>query len=297
MNGQDRPNSDPDSLRMRKMEPADAANGLRLSRLAGWNQTVRDWDLLLTEGTGFGFQTGDGLLVASMIALPLGPRHGWISMVLTDPDWRRRGLAKRLMAEGIDILEKRGLIPTLDATPAGETVYRAIGFSGDTGLARWKVSPDPSASVSNNQHGLKIRPIVESDLERLADWDCRHSGCNREAILIFLRKHRPDLAYMAEDVEGNLQGYIMGRSGDRLPQLGPLVATGSLVAGSLLQAAATGAADSLYVDAFDQTRSTLEASFKGSWSRERGFKRLLKGASASPEDPETVFLAAGPELS
>jgi GNAT superfamily N-acetyltransferase len=286
-----------EELQLKGMTTGNAADGLRLSRLANWNQTLQDWELLLSAGSGMGFHTDAGLWVASMVALPLGPRHGWISMVLTDPDWRRRGLAKRLMARGMEILEARELIPTLDATPAGETVYRKIGFAGDTALARWKVTPSGDRSSVVAENGLNLRPVDDADLEALAAWDREHSGCDRTAILRFLRATRPDLATLAEREDGTLAGFIMGRSGDRLPQLGPLVADDSRVAGLLMKVAAAATAGPLYVDAFDRTQPLLAAEFNGSWTRERGFTRLLKADSPSPENPKTVYLAAGPELS
>ncbi len=286
-----------DGLVLIEMSPGRAADSLRLSRLAGWNQTLRDWEFLLSEGTGVGFQTREGDIVASMVALPLGPRHGWISMVLTDPDWRRRGLAKHLMARGIGLLEERGLIPTLDATPAGETVYRGIGFSGDTQLARWKVTPDAAPQEPVSVSRVTIREIDEDDLPSLATWDLDHSGCDRAAILRFLQANRPELALMAETSDGAPLGYIMGRSGDRLPQIGPLVAARPETARLLLNAAAARTGGAFYVDAFDKTQPALASGVKAHWARERGFTRLMKATGNSPENPDTVTLAAGPELS
>lgn len=286
-----------ESLLPCSLGPAHAEAGLRLSRLANWNQTLLDWQCLLTEGEGCGMQTESGLLVASLVALPLGPHHGWISMVLTDPDFRRRGLAKALMASGLDFLEDRGLIPTLDATPAGETVYRGLGFAGDTGLARWKVIPEALSPAGIDPINGNIRQISDDDLHRLAAWDRIQSGCDRAALLNFLLKSRPQLAFLAENGDGHLLGYIMGRPGDRLAQLGPLVASSGQVAALLLETAAARLNEPFYVDAFDRTQPLLAEGLRGTWDRERGFTRLLLKASKSPENPETVFLAAGPELS
>jgi GNAT superfamily N-acetyltransferase len=275
----------------------NAPDGLRLSRLAGWNQTLQDWEFLLSEGTAMGFRTSSGTWVASMVALPLGPRHGWISMVLTDPDWRRRGFAKQLMARGVQFLEDRGLIPTLDATPAGETVYRGIGFRGDTKLARWKVTPDTSPFADPVGNGLTLRAIEDGDLGTLAAWDRGQSGCDRTAILRYLQTSRPDLAFLAEREDGSPAGYIMGRPGDRLPQIGPLVADDPETARTLLSAAANRIGSPFLLDAFNNTQSLLSEGTGAAWLRERGFTRLLKSNSPSPENSQTVYLAAGPELS
>jgi ribosomal protein S18 acetylase RimI-like enzyme len=285
-----------DGLQRMKITPEAAGDGLRLSRMAKWNQTPEDWAFLLQHGSGLGFQTDDGLLVASMLTLPVGPRHGWISMVLTDPEWRRKGLARDLMQEGMANLEEQGLVPTLDATPAGEQVYRAIGFTGETELARWIVTPGHDGMVEGFAESSGIRPVEGADLERLAAWDTIHSGCERGAMLQYLFSSRSDLAFMEVAVDGALAGFIMGRAGDRRTQLGPLVAVNSETAVRLFAAALAEEGGPVYVDAFDERQPLLAADAAFKWSCERTFKRMVLGNDPLPGNPPDLYLAAGPEL-
>lgn len=290
-----RPNGIVD-LQCLEMTPAEADAGLRLSRTARWNQTREDWSFMLRNGTGVGFRTEAGVWVASMIILPLGQEYGWISMVLTDPDWRRRGLAKRLMAIGLERLHKRDLTASLDATPQGETVYRGIGFKGRISLARWVVEPIGGTVEQNTANESLIRAVRKEDLDRLATWDKGHSGCDRKAVLNHLFASRPELALLKETASGDIAGFIMGRRGERFTQLGPLVALDQNIAMRLLLAALKIVDGPVYLDAFDKHQPHLGDETGTSWKLERRFSRMIHEGNPAPGNPDMLFLAAGPEL-
>jgi GNAT superfamily N-acetyltransferase len=276
-----------------EMTPDMAEAGMSLSRMANWNQTVEDWNFLLARGSGIGFRTPEGVLVASMVTLPIGPQHGWISMVLTDPAWRRCGLAKQLMQMGMDSLQSSGLTATLDATPEGEKVYQSIGFNPGPELARWKVEGKVDASAATSP---AIRPIKMGDLDKVALWDRDFSGCDRRNILAHLLSSQPDLALAEMTPEGKISGYIMGRAGTRFPQLGPLVALETDTARRLLAAAMSRIPGPFYVDAFTCHQPHL-ANIPGIvWTKERPFTRMVLGEGNSPGRADKLFLAAGPEL-
>jgi len=283
-------------LQCLELPPGEAEAGLRLSRIAGWNQTLEDWSFMLRHGTGVGFRTGAGIWVASMVILPLGPEYGWISMVLTDPDWRRRGLAKRLMAIGMARLNERGLTAALDATPEGEAVYRGIGFTGGPSLARWVVEPSGEPTEFQSASETVIRPMRKEDLERLAAWDLSYSGCDRKEVFKHLLSSHPEFALIEETAGGDIAGYIMSRRGERVTQLGPLVALHTDTAQRLFSAAFKIADGPVYVDAFDNNQLHLGAEAFTSWKLERRFTRMVHGGNPSPGDPDMLFLAAGPEL-
>lgn len=112
------------------------ADALLLSDEARWNQTAADWAVFIDHGEVFGFRAGVRL-VATAAILPYGG-FGWVSMVLVTADWRRRGLASRLMNRCIAALRARGCAALLDATPEGALVYGQLGFRGQCGMARWR---------------------------------------------------------------------------------------------------------------------------------------------------------------
>src|SRR5690348_1877706 len=81
----------------RNLTHADLSGAVALSSLAGWNQTADDWSLLLylEPQHCWGIEM-DGLLGATTTLVCHDRRLAWIGMVLTHPEFRRRGLARRL---------------------------------------------------------------------------------------------------------------------------------------------------------------------------------------------------------
>ena len=76
----------------------------RLVAAAGWNQVVADWEMFLEDGRIFGCKDEQGRIVATAATMPYR-QVGWISLMLVDEAWRRRGLATRLMSACIETLE------------------------------------------------------------------------------------------------------------------------------------------------------------------------------------------------
>jgi GNAT superfamily N-acetyltransferase len=110
-----------------ELDVDDAQAGMVLSTEAGWNQNEADWRFFLSQGVVFGMRDG-ARLVATAALLPYSAGNAWISMVLVTADFRRRGIATKLVDACLNAAARRGLTPWLDATPAGATVYEPLGF-------------------------------------------------------------------------------------------------------------------------------------------------------------------------
>ena len=81
-----------DGLNERHLTLDDIEGAIALSEEAGWNQTARDWQLMLENGLGFGLVTENGSLVATALTLPHGCHLAWVSMVLVTKAFGKRGL-------------------------------------------------------------------------------------------------------------------------------------------------------------------------------------------------------------
>jgi GNAT superfamily N-acetyltransferase len=65
--------------------------------------------------------------------------RGYILNVYTRPDYRRRGLAKRLLQTCMDWCYSNGVhIISLHASPDGRTVYEQLGFTPTNEMNTWK---------------------------------------------------------------------------------------------------------------------------------------------------------------
>ena len=57
------------------------------------------------------------------------PRRGWIQNVYTEPEFRRRGLARRLMDVVLEWCRAEGFhTVSLHASPEGKPLYESLGF-------------------------------------------------------------------------------------------------------------------------------------------------------------------------
>ncbi len=280
---------------------------MALSTSAHWNQTEDDWQTMLGLGRGWGLRApgerGRETLVASTLVLPYEARFAWISMVLVLPKHRGQGHAGRLLGLALDDLHSRGLLPLLDATPAGRPVYLKQGFVDAWGFERWRRKAHPGAMPGDAAVPPRVRPLREADWPGLGGLDGPAFGASRLPLLRALARRLPRAAWVMES-ERALRGFVLGRDGRTALQLGPLVADDDSAAIALLTAAlgalqpggATNARD-VVVD-LRNGREPLAAWLRArGFAPERPFTRMVHGAQEkAPGDARRVCLVAGPEL-
>ncbi len=269
---------------IRLLQAADIAAACGLSAAAGWNQTVADWAFMLEHGRGYGIDEGDKL-VATAVTLPY-QAFAWISMVLVAQDHQKRGLAGQLMRRAVGDLRAAGLVPVLDATPAGRPVYVKMGFQDAWGMRRWLLPAWPAEPQS------QVRPLANTDWPTIEALDRKVFGADRAVLLRHLAARLPAVAFVHQGPAG-IDGFLLGRDGRRLRQLGPLVAENGAAAIGLLAAAGGPAA---YLDLSDrqsEVASWLEARGGGV---ERPLTRMMLGRGEDFGDPARVVAVAGPEL-
>src|ERR1700682_3655870 len=170
--------ADTDPIAIARLGPDDALAGLELSAEAHWNQNEADWRFFLSQGTVFGARDGDGRLIATAALLPYTSGNAWISMVLVTANRRRRGLATRLVDACLDAAAKQGLTPWLDATPAGATVYGALGFCPTLQLRRLRLE-----NSGRPKAGGTSAALAACDLKEFTARDNRAMGFDRGTLM------------------------------------------------------------------------------------------------------------------
>ena len=202
----------PEDLRARPLVAADLAAAVLLSQEAGWNQTAADWRIFLELGAGIGLTDADGGLIATAATLPYGGRFAWISMVLVTARHRRRGLATWLLRQVIATVRAQGLVPALDATPAGRQVYLGLDFRDAWSLRRLVLSEPLRAPAIAAPAGVVIRALEAADWPALEAYDAAVFGAARGAFLRRLAPRLPAAALVAAR-GGRIAGYLLGRDG------------------------------------------------------------------------------------
>ncbi len=274
-----------------ELDQADA-----LVREAGWNQLAADWHAFLDFGTVYAVRNGAGRVVATAATLPYGGRFAWISMVLVNGPYRRRGIATRLLRRCIDDITAAGLVPALDATPAGRAVYLGLGFKDSFTFARlqWRAHRR-SAVAPAASGGAAVRPISDADWNALGAYDAAAFGADRSRLLARMRGRLPAAELIAER-DGRIAGFLLGRDGNTAAQLGPLIAEDDASACALL-ARALGSLDGpIYIDLADQKASVAAWLASCGFTVQRPFTRMFLGRSERFDDAARSFAVVGPEF-
>jgi len=302
-------------LRLATLTEGDVDAGLALSDAAGWNQTGDDWALFIRHGRAIGLRDPGGHWVATAAALPYGRDRGWISMVLVAEAWRHRGLASRLLDDGVAHLRAAGVVPVLDATPAGAAVYRRLGFVPGFEIDRWErpalptglsatstASPSvlpvlarpPSANADAPPSGAP-RPAGPADLEALLALDRAATGLDRRFLLSSFLSRAETRAWRTEGG----RAFVIARAGRRAIQIGPLVAGDLAEAAALLDtaiAAAQASGRAIFLDLPRAHRPLAERLERQGFARQRPFVRMSLGAAEAPRLAAGMFVLAGPEF-
>ncbi|NQV61764.1 MAG: GNAT family N-acetyltransferase [Alphaproteobacteria bacterium] len=272
-----------------KLALSEIEQAVALNAEAGWNQTAADWRFMLERGEGTG--VSEQALVATSMLLPHGDQFAWIAMILVTAKWQRQGLASALMRRCIDRAAVLGMVPGLDATEAGRKVYLPLGFQDIYALTRWQADNLKIAVGAN----AAVRPMLSGDLSAVADWDAGIFGARRGDLLTHLHNRCPDRAFLLER-GGEIQGFVLARDGRLATQIGPLSANSDRDAIALLGAALTGHAGPVFLDAADHHGGLATWLRDSGFTKQRGYVRMLLGSRTPIDDPERVFIIAGPEL-
>jgi ribosomal protein S18 acetylase RimI-like enzyme len=266
----------------------DAISGcMALSAEAGWNQTPDDWAMFVRHGTVFGLLDG-GAPVASGAILPYPDEFAWISMVLVTASRRRARIGSRILETCCAEIARRGLVAMLDATPAGERVYRPLGFESIFGISRWQ-----GHGAGSGNHSAGVRPMMQDDVAAIAVLDAAAFGAHRQFLLENFLRREPGLAFVAEK---NARGFVLARPGRLATQIGPLIAADEEEAASLLSSALDCAHGPVFLDLTDRWRGLAHLLQQRGFTVQRPYLRMGMRRTAPFGDPARTFIIAGPEF-
>ena len=275
-----------------KLDDRFLADALALSNEANWNQVADDWAMMITAGEAIGFQDTSGRLIASALTLPYGDQFGWISMVIVTQLHQKQGLATQLLNSCIQRLEDKHLVPILDATPAGENVYRPLGFLPHFGFERWEHEAveniSQTAIQKNNETGTPEKFAPSEIIEK----DRNIFGGDRRTIIESLMERSSEFSTVAE----NNGGFVLGRDGRTATHVGPISANSPKTAITLLNYALTKLSGKVFIDACNHQNKFIVQLEKYGFRRQRPFLRMSKGYKNKFGQPEKMFAMAGPEL-
>ena len=165
------------------------------------------------------------------------------------------------------------MVAVLDATPAGENVYRPHGFVPHFSFQRWEhdaVETIKSSAMEGerfdtaeagpvNDRDLEIfggprRPVIESLVARSTEFSCLDKASN---------------------------GFLLGRDGRVASQIGPLFADDEDCAVAMLDQALARLAGRVFIDVCDHQSGFIDRLKEYGFTPQRPFLRMAKGRTES----------------
>ncbi len=279
----------PQALIFRPLTPALIPSALRLSTLAGWNQTAVDW-LRLTElrPGGVWVWTDAGEVRASYSVVGYGNRLAWIGMVLVDPEYRGRGLGTKVFSAALEEACSAGFtVLGLDASEFGEPFYRKHRFEVICPITRWEGHPhvqhedvDPQPLTVGLHAGILAmdRECTGEDRSELLG-NFALAGCRTVSI----------------QSAGETVAYAVARPGRLALHIGPVLATSMEHFTRLMEAIARAEAGKHVVcDVLEDQADTVLRSLGLRPARQ--LKRMTRPRSDRCLSSDGVWCGAGFEL-
>jgi ribosomal protein S18 acetylase RimI-like enzyme len=217
---------------LRRFTREDIPAALALFRSVGWQHDAVHWEQLLDWSPDgcFALVEPENRIVGTVSTTPYGTDLGWIGSLVVAPDRQKRGLGQQLMRAALDHLITRGTARImLDASEAGRSMYRKLGFRELYKVERW----EGKASTYLGPRARRMRP---ADVDAVLALDTVLFGLNRAPILTRLLNEYPDLAWV-DEAQGKLEGYLLGRRVSQGFYLGPWMSWSAASAERLLRIA------------------------------------------------------------
>jgi GNAT superfamily N-acetyltransferase len=264
---------------LRTLRAGDLPAAFQLSAQAGWNQTEEDWRMLLelAPKTCLAIEV-NGQLAATTTLLYYDRRLAWIGMVLTKPEFQRRGFAKKLFREALRQADEMGIETIkLDATEQGQPLYEQFGFRGEQEIARW----------SRPSFGTGQLPATRPSPPPWRRVDANYFGADRLTLLERLAERNPPA------VRG--QSYLFSRPGRVSAYLGPCVSDNPEDARSMIFAWVENSRCSWFWDLFPGNQQAATIARELAFVPQRRLLRMARGRELS-ENCDAIYAIAGFEL-
>jgi GNAT superfamily N-acetyltransferase len=279
-------------ISLRLLRPTDLAFADSLRALAGWNQTVNDWQTFLAlSSQGCFVAEWNGSPAGTATTICYGQDLAWVGMLLVHPDFRRRGIGHALLARCLEHLKAAGIRTIrLDATPEGKILYEEFGFREECSIMRCEIPHITSPSANNS---TVIRPYAETDAVLLEQFDTKVFGASREPLLKRLLPASSKVLVFQSNA--GLDGYGMLRVGARALYLGPLIAetpdSAKLLVSGLL---ANAVGQKVFWDVPQSNLTAVSMASALGFEAQRPLVRMVLGEPAPPVAWDRYFAIADP---
>lgn len=282
-------------VELRRLTLNDVEQALQLSKAENWNQTEKEWKLLIgnPQNTCLAATVG-GKLIGTASAINYENKVAWIGMVIVDKEYRGQKISNLLLT-GLIENSKDMISLKLDATPAGQPVYQKFGFTDEYLVYRFT-----SMSVLKNEihieKGISVEKASQENLDEITEYDKKIFGADRKQLIEFLIRNFPQKAWILRQ-NGEIKGIALGRKGSRFNQVGPVFASGNDFAKILiLKSLKSCEHQPVVVDVPDHNTELINWLHSLGFTKQRHFVRMYRNENAVPGLTQNQFLICGPEF-
>lgn len=282
------------SIQIRKLLSEDIERAMKLVFAEGWNQTEKDWQLLIINPHNECLVAeADGKLLGTASAINYLNNVAWIGMVLVDKEYRGNGISKILLSYIFEELKSCKSIK-LDATPIGEAVYKKLGFVSEYQISRFVSTSFETLHCKET----KIIPqkVKKKDIPSIIEFDLHSFGVDRTQLIRSLVKDYPDKSWVLKQND-NIIGFALGRKGNKYHQIGPVSARSSGNAQLLITHALKDLyRQSIVVDILDDKQELSAWLNSIGFMEQRCFTRMFLKNNPFPGEKNLQYLICGPEF-
>ena len=283
-----------ESFNVRPMKPGDIPDAYKLSNAEGWNQTESDWKLLIanTQNTCLIAECGNKI-IGTTTAINYANKVAWIGMVLVDKEYRGRGVSKSLLINIFKELESCKSIK-LDATPAGQPVYKKFQFEDEYFIVRMTNSSMKNFPIDD--YDIMPELIQLNQIQEIVAFDELLFGANRIQLIEFLIRKYPGKAWLLKR-NNRIAGFALGRDGNKYHQIGPVMASTTSDAKILIKSALEELNNQpIVVDVLYDKEDLLSWLNSIGFIKQRHFVRMYKKENPFPGVIAKQHLICGPEF-
>jgi len=283
------------SFTFRSMQLDDIEPGMRLSAAENWNQTEKDWKLLIEnpENICLVAETKNKV-IGTTTAINYSNKIAWIGMVLVDKKYRGQGVSKSLLTNVLENLRSCKSIK-LDATPAGQQVYKKFGFKDEYQITRL-INPSMKSFPMNDDLDILPEPILPKHVEDIAAFDENIFGANRISLIRYLIKEYPHKAWILKR-NNKIEGFVLGRDGNKYNHVGPVMASTTFDAQILISKALKKLNNQpVIADVLNNKEELLNWLHSFGFLMQRHFLRMYKKKNPLPGIIDKQHLICGPEF-
>ena len=280
---------------IREMHPGDITGSMKLSTAEGWNQTENDWKFLIENPRNTCIVAEySNAIIGTITAMNYSNKLAWIGMVLVDKEFRGQGVSASLLTAVLKKLSSFKSVK-LDATPAGQNVYKKFGFMDEFEILRMTNLAIENIYVRNEKK-ISSKHIELKDLDEIIDFEEYIFGVNRSSLIKYLLSEYPQKAWMVK--RNNLiTGIALGRTGNKYHHIGPVFAANIDDAKKLIASAVNELKHQpIVVDVMFDKKDLISWLHENGFTIQRKFVRMYKGKNLFPGDIGNQYLICGPEF-